>query len=168
MPTDTAFRFNPLSESDRTPVIDLFNYYIQNSFAAYPEQPVPYGFFDLFLAATKNYPSVVVREADGSGFIGFGMLRAHNPMPVFSRTAEISYFLDPGYTGRGLGSIILQELESNGRARNIATILAGISSKNEGSIRFHKKNGFVECGRFRNVGKKNGVLFDTVWMQKCI
>ncbi|WP_243669404.1 hypothetical protein [Methanoculleus chikugoensis] len=33
-------------------------------------------------------------------------------------------------------------------------------------MRFHRRHGFVECGRFRNVGSKHGVLFDVVWMQK--
>jgi L-amino acid N-acyltransferase YncA len=47
----------------------------------------------------------------------------------------------------------------------VDTILASISSRNDGSIRFHKKNGFRECGRFRRVGRKFGQDFDIVWMQ---
>jgi phosphinothricin acetyltransferase len=156
-----------MEESDREPVIDLFNYYIRNSFAAYPEEPVSYGFFDHFLKTTRNYPSAVARDRDGK-LAGFGMLRPYNPMPVFARTAEITYFLRPDCTGRGLGTSILTQLEAEGKDRGIATILAGISSKNEGSIRFHQKNGFIECGRFRDVGQKKGILFDTVWMQKGI
>lgn len=167
MEPQSGIVFAPLSESDREPVIDLFNYYIENSFAAYPELPVPYGFFDLFLGATKEYPSVVARDREGK-LAGFGMLRSYNSMTAFARTAEISYFLRPDWTGRGLGTQILQQLETEGKARGIATILAGISSKNEGSIRFHKKNGFEECGLFRDVGRKKGVLFDTVWMQKFV
>ncbi|MFA5331833.1 MAG: N-acetyltransferase family protein [Methanoregula sp.] len=146
MKTDSGFIFSSPAETDREQVIDLFNYSIKNSFAAYPEQPVPYGFFDLFLEATQNYPSVVACEADGEGFTGFGMLRAHNPMPVFAHTAEITYFLQPEYTGKGLGTLILQKLETEGKARGIMTILAGISSKNEGSIRFHKKTAFWSAG----------------------
>jgi phosphinothricin acetyltransferase len=59
-------------------------------------------------------------------------------------------------------------LETEGRKKGISVILASTSSLNEGSIRFHAKNGFTECGRFRNVGKKRGTFFDTVWMQKLI
>jgi hypothetical protein len=39
----------PLSSEDREPVMDIFNYYIENSFAAYPEKKFPYQFFDMFL-----------------------------------------------------------------------------------------------------------------------
>jgi len=163
----TECSFACLTPGDRKEVINLFNYYIENSFAAYPQEPVPYDFFDLFLFATKNYPSVVARDSDGN-LAGFGMLRAHNPMPVFARTAEITYFLRPDCTGRGLGTRILEHLEAEGKARGIATILASISSLNPGSIRFHEKNGFVRCGEFRNVAEKNGTVFCTVWMEKFI
>jgi phosphinothricin acetyltransferase len=148
-------------------VIDIFNYYISNSFAAFPTQPVPYEFFTVFLETRKHYPSVVAREPDGS-IAGFGILRPHNAMPAFAHTAEITYFIRPDCTGKGLGSRILRYLENEGKSRGISTLLASISSLNEGSIRFHEKNGFVHCGRFRMVGEKNGVIFDTVWMQKFI
>ncbi len=89
-------------------------------------------------------------------------------MPTFQHTAEVTYFISPEMTGKGLGSKILSFLETEGKKQGISCILANISSLNEGSIRFHKKHGFVECGRFRNVVKKKGILFDTVWMQKNI
>jgi len=155
----------PIEQTDRCAVIDLFNYYIENTYAAYPERPVPYEFFDLLLAVSKEYPTVALRGSDGA-LAGFGMLRAHNPMPAFARTAEITYFIRPELTGRGFGSAMLEHLEAEGKKRGISCILASISSKNEGSLRFHARHGFMACGRFRNVGEKWGTLFDTVWMEK--
>ncbi len=163
----TEYSFKPIGQQDRTGVIDLFNYYIENSFAAYPDLPVPYTFFDLFLQACSGYPSAAVRDPEKK-LAGFGMLRPHNPMPAFAHTAEITYFVRPGLTGKGLGSRMLAYLETGAREKGILTILASISSLNEGSIRFHARNGFTECGRFRKVAKKRGTYFDTVWMQKMI
>jgi phosphinothricin acetyltransferase len=163
--TSLPVTFSPITEQDRKPVIDLFNYYIGNSFAAYPEQNVPYDFFTLFLEACRNYPSAVARLDDGS-IAGFGMLRPHNPMPAFRNAAEITYFLRPDLTGKGIGTQMLVFLEEAGRNQGITTLLASISSLNEGSIRFHARQGFTECGRFARVGIKKGVVFDTVWMQK--
>jgi len=119
----------------------------------------------MILGIARDYPAVVVRGGN-CGVAGFGMLRPHNPMPAFARTAEITCFLRPELTGRGIGTEVLGYLEAEGSKRGIACILASISSLNEGSIRFHRRHGFVECGRFRNVGSKRGVLFDTVWMRK--
>jgi phosphinothricin acetyltransferase len=96
------------------------------------------------------------------------MLRTDNPVPAFSHTSEITYFIDSDHTGKELGKTLLEFLEREGRERGITTILANISSLNTGSISFHKNNGFTECGRFKKVGKKNGQIFDTVWMQKML
>jgi phosphinothricin acetyltransferase len=163
----SEFTFGPISDTDRVPVIDLFNYYIGHSFAAYPEQKVPYEFFTHFLETCRNYPSVVARLPDGT-VAGFGLLRAHNPMPAFRHAAEITYFVRPDLTGKGLGSKMLARLEEEGKQQGITTILASISSLNEQSIRFHAGHGFTECGRFKGIGRKKGIVFDTVWMQKSI
>ena len=162
-----SFTFSPLNPADGNEVIDLFNYYIEQSFAAYPDQKVPYEFFSLFLEASRNYPSVIAKSPDGT-VAGFGLLRSHNPMRAFLHTAEITCFIQPDLTGKGLGSQMLLYLETAAKSQGITTILASISSLNEGSIRFHAQNGFTECGRFVKVGMKKGVVFDTVWMQKFI
>jgi phosphinothricin acetyltransferase len=160
-----AYRFSPITNADGKEIIDLFNYYIGNSYAAYPEQKVPYGFFSLFLEAAKNYPSVVAHPENGP-LAGFGLLRPHNPMQAFRHSAEITYFVQPELTGKGLGTQMLAHLERAGKEMGITTLLASISSLNEGSIRFHERHGFIGCGRFARVGIKNGIVFDTVWMQK--
>ena len=163
----SEFTFSPISDTDRVPIIDLFNYYIEHGFAAYPEQRVSYDFFTNFLETCRNYPSVVAKLPDGT-VAGFGLLRTHNPIPAFRHAAEITYFIRPYLTGKGLGSEMLTRLEERGKEQGITTILASISSLNEGSIRFHARHGFCECGRFLNVGIKKEVIFDTVWMQKFI
>jgi len=161
----SEYSLGPFTNADGREVIDIFNYYIEKTFAAYPSQKMPYEFFDMFLQLTRGYPSVTSHDSTGR-LLGFGMLRAHNPITVFRRTAEVTCFVHPEYTGQGIGSQMLAHLEDKGKIQGINVILASISSLNEGSIRFHSRHGFVECGRFRNVAEKNGTIFDTVWMEK--
>ncbi len=157
----------PMSPDDRYPIMDIFNHYVENSFAAYPEIRLPYQAYDMFLQMSEGYPRGTVVDQDGR-IVGFGMLRTYHPMPVFSKTSEITYFLDPGHTGKGLGKELLDYLERGGREMGLTTILASISTLNPGSIAFHRKNGFSECGRFLGVGVKKGHVFDVVWMQKIL
>ena len=162
-------RFEKLGEGDREAVIDLFNYYIENSFAAYPEKKVPYGLFDQFLALTEGYPAFTVRdEEQADRIVGFAFLRPYHPLADFQRAAEITYFIEPGYTGQGIGSRILERITGEARRKGIDTILANVSSLNESSLRFHERHGFEECGRFRRVAKKKGQDLDVVWMQKIL
>ena len=157
----------PISVDDRKSILQIFNYYVENSFAAYPENSVPDSFFDALMEKAEGYPTVVAKE-EGGKILGFGLLRAHNPIPSFSQTAEITYFMRPEQTGKGVGSLMLEYLVEEAKKKGISSILASISSLNEGSLRFHQKHGFSECGRFRQVGKKKGRVFDVIWMQKML
>lgn len=158
--------FAPITESDKEPVIALFNYYIEHTYAAFLETPFPSSHFDTLLPVIEQYPSVSVKK--NGILIGFGLLRPHNPMPAFRYTAVISYFLDPAYTGKGIGSSMLNYLTEKAREKGIRSILAEISSLNPGSVRFHEKHGFIHRGRFERVGVKHGKEFDTIWMQKSL
>ena len=159
-----TYNLERMSNHHRTEVIDIFNYYIANEFAAYPEEPVGYDLFDRFLEMTQGYPSVVVEDNSGA-VVGFAFLRPYHLASTFRRTAMITYFIMPEHTGKGLGTRILERFVQEARAMAIETILANASSRNEGSLRFHRRNGFRECGRFRRVGTKFGEDFDVVWMQ---
>jgi len=147
--------------------MDIFNHYVENTFAAYPENKLPYAAFDMFLQMSQGFPAGSIKDQDGKT-IGFGMLRAHNQIPTFSHTAEVTCFIHPDHTGKGIGKMMLDYLETGAREKGITNILANISSLNPGSIRFHQRNGFMECGRFEKVGKKKGQVFDTIWMQKML
>jgi len=161
-------KFDRMAKEYSKEVMDIFNYYVKNSFAAYPESELPYEFFGMFLEMTKNYPAYVIKNGDAEKVIGFCFTRAYNPFPAFRETAEITYFLDIQEVGKGIGKIALELLERESSKIGIKSLLASISSENNQSISFHKKNGFLECGRFHNVGKKFGKLFDIVWMEKSL
>jgi L-amino acid N-acyltransferase YncA len=161
------YSIDPISDEDCKSIIDIFNYYVENSFAAFPENKFPYQAFDMFLKMSDGFPTGTIKDGNGK-IVGFGMLRTHNPMPVFSQTAEVTYFIHPDHTRKGLGKMLLGFLEKGATKKGITNLLANISSLNLNSIKFHEKNGFAECGRFRSVGKKRGQEFDTVWMQKML
>lgn len=160
-----AYKLKKISEKDRTAVIDIFNYFIKNSFAAYPESEVPYQKFDRFLDITAGYPAITVRD-ESDQVVGFAFLHPYYQDDSLRHTAEISYFILPEHTRRGLGTLILEYFISEAGQMGIRIFLASISSLNDQSIQFHLKHGFVECGRFKGIGKKLGRIFDVVWMQK--
>jgi phosphinothricin acetyltransferase len=157
----------PLTKDNQKEIIDIFNYYVENSFAAYPEQKLPYEFFDHFLKMCEGYPALTAKDEQGN-ILGFGMLRAYSPFSTFSQTAEITYFIKQEYTGRGIGEKMLDCLIAKAKEKGITSVIANISSLNEGSINFHRKNGFVECGRLKKIGAKRGKTFDVVYMQKML
>ena len=153
-----------MTADDAESVLSIFNHYVKNSFAAYPEQPVGPEFFAVLMKASAGYPRLVAVDQTDT-VVGFAMLRPYHPMPAFAATAEISSFIAPSHTGHGIGQILLDRLIAGARAKGITNIMAGISGYNEPSIKFHRKHGFVECGKFLGIGRKRGMNFDVVWMQ---
>lgn len=160
-------RLKPISPEDGGQVMAIYNYYVENSFAAFPERKVSSQFFDLFMNLSQGYPFLTAKSEEGN-VLGFGLLHAYNPMSTFSRAAEITYFISPEETRLGIGQMILDRLIEDAKKLGITSILACISSENQPSLAFHRKNGFRECGRFINIGRKMGMDFDVVWMQKLI
>jgi phosphinothricin acetyltransferase len=159
-------QYEPLSQSHAKEVIDIFNYYVENTFAAFPEEKLPYEAFGMFLKVTAGYPAYAIKDQENKKAIGFCFLRPFSPFPVFKETTEIAYFLSPDHVGKGLGKKMLSILETEARKMGIQNILASINSLNDQSMTFHSHNGFIECGRLKNAGKKHGKPFDLVWMQK--
>lgn len=143
----------------------IFNYYIDHSFAAYLERMLPLEAFDAILASSCGYPTGVIRDRHEE-VLGFGILRPHKPIPEFAHVAELCCFLHMAHLRKGLGTLMLSYLEEAAAKHGITTLLASISSLNPESQAFHARRGFQQCGLFRAVGKKRGIFFDTVWMQK--
>lgn len=156
----------PLAEEHRDAAVAIFNHYVSHGFAAFNEEPVGDEFYARLLgAAAGGYPALAAIAVDGA-VAGFALLRPIHPAPTLRRAAEVTYFLHPDHTGRGAGTAILARFEAEARALGADSLLAKVSSLNPGSLRFHRRHGFRECGRFRAVGRKHGREFDLVWLQK--
>jgi phosphinothricin acetyltransferase len=161
------YEFLPLEDADRTAIAAIFNYFVEHSFAAYPEETVGEDFLDWLLAMSKGYPSLCVKTEAGE-VVGFGFLHAYHPAESFRRTAEITYFLLPEHTRHGVGERMLDHFIREARALGIDNLLASVSSRNEPSLRFYAKAGFERCGELFAVGRKSGRDFGVVWFQKRI
>jgi L-amino acid N-acyltransferase YncA len=160
-----AYTFEKLNLEHQDAVIEIFNYYVEKTTAAFREKAVEKEHFLNFLEVTRAYPGYAIRD-QGRKIIGFCLLKPHLAISTFSEVAELMYFIDREYTGKGIGSSALKKLEAEAIKIGIKKLLASISSENENSISFHRKHGFAECGRFRNIGKKFGRYFSVVWMGK--
>jgi phosphinothricin acetyltransferase len=159
--------FDTMREEHRQPVMDIFNYFIENTFAAYPEAPLSDGVFDQFLAISRKYPNVVVMDKKHD-IMGFAFLQPYHPADTFRKTAVATYFILPDHTRKGIGAMILETFIKDAKKMGLKHILVNISSLNPGSIEFHRKNGFHKCGTFENIGVKAGKKFSVIWMVRSI
>ena len=157
-------KIREMQESDRDAVMWIFNHYAATSFAAYPDGPLPPQFF---VPLREGALSAIVLEDDG-GIAGFGLLKPYLPFPAFRKTGMLTYFIAPNAVGNGLGTRLLERLTDDAKMKGMTMLVANMSSKNEASIRFHKRHGFSDAGNLAGVGEKFGQTFGVLWMQKAV
>lgn len=160
------YAFEKLGPEHEVGVLAIMNHYIATGTAAFRNGPAGPEHFAGMLDIAKDYPAWAVVE--GGSVLGFGRLKPYSDNPSFAETAELTYFLAEGSTGRGIGSALLARLEGEARAMGVRTLLASVSAENDGSLRFHEARGFVRRGAFVDIGKKLGRRFSVVWLQKDI
>jgi L-amino acid N-acyltransferase YncA len=107
--------FEKLSMEHQKPIMEVFNYYIENSTAAFPTSVLPEEFYKKFMEMTKGYPAYAIVDPGTHEVLGFCMLRAYSPFSSFNETAEISYFISKDYVGKGIGEQCLERLESEAK-----------------------------------------------------
>ena len=149
-------------EHDLEKVLEVVNSFVKNSFAAYQDEAYPPSIVDEWSKKAKVF---LVLET-GNKVIGFGFVASYRPFKSFNHVGVLTYFILQEYTGKGLGTKLFNQLISNGKNLGTTNYLAHISSKNEQSLNFHKKHGFQEVGRFKDMSLKLGESVDMVWVQK--
>jgi phosphinothricin acetyltransferase len=160
------YKLKEYQEEYKDQITRIFNYYVKNEFAAYNEDVVDSEFLNRMMSE-KDYPKYIVEFQEGQ-IVGFGFAFKYHQGSVFNKTLKLAYFIEKEHTNKGIGISLLEKLESDCGKLKIENLLVHICSLNEASLNFHRKYGFKECGRFKNIGYKFGKYFDDVWMQKNI
>lgn len=107
----------------------------------------------------------IVAEEDRK-VIGWAALTPVSSRCVYAGVAEVSVYVDPSFSGRGIGLTLLNELVGLSEVEGIWTLQAGIFPENFGSLRIHEKAGFRTLGIREKIGKQNGVWRDTVLLER--
>lgn len=157
----------PAIPEEREEMAGIFNHYVEHSFSTYTETPLSLEGFKQAMAFRDGWPCVTARAEEGV-MAGFGLLRPYSFIPAFAATAELSCFIRPGYTGRGIGRAIVAGLESGAASIGLRSIISTVCSLNGQSIRFHHTCGFEERGRLVGIGTKFGKVFDVLLLQKIL
>jgi L-amino acid N-acyltransferase YncA len=99
-------------------------------------------------------PCLVARQ-DGE-VLGWAALGPISPRPVYRGVAEVSIYVDPGYTREGVGRALLNALVERSEQAEFWTLVAGIFPENKASIALHLACGFELAGTRKRVGQMPG------------
>jgi len=104
---------------------------------------------------------------DQDGVIhGWAALTPVSSRCVYAGVAEVSVYVDPQFSGKGIGSGLLNELVKASEREGIWTLQAGIFPENASSLKIHEKAGFKTLGVREKIGKQHGTWRDTVLLER--
>ena len=159
--------FREIIETDLELVREIFNYYIVHTTKNYRTLPLSIAdLTDIINPGHPKYRSFLISESNSP--CGFVYLSQFRKREAYDRTAEITVYLKPEYTGKGIGKHTLAYMEDIARDAGIRVLVGIIGGDNLESIALFKKSGYWQCAHYRQVGEKFGRIMDVVVYQKII
>lgn len=149
-------------------VVDIYNDVIDTSDAIWLDDHVTHAdrlaWYDEQVAA--GFPVLVaVSDADDDAVLGYGSFGPFRAKAGYWPTVEHTIHVHRDHRGRGVGQALLDALVARAIADGRRVLVAGADAGNDGSIRFHERNGFREVGRMPAIGRKRGRPVDLVLLQ---
>ena len=111
----------------------------------------------------RGWPFLVA-EQDGE-VAGYAYVTQFRDRPAYVHCCENSIYVAPEAMGQGIGTKLLERLKSAAQAAGFDQMIAVVGGAEPSSMALHRKCGFVERGRMREVGLKFGRRLDTVYLQ---
>jgi L-amino acid N-acyltransferase YncA len=152
----------------------IYAHHVLNGTGTFEEEPPNADEMSIRLARVRaNHHDWIVATddelADARGpaesIVGYGYVSAFRDRSAYRFTVEDSLYVHPNATGRGIGTLMLDELIRRSTAAGMRRMVAVIGdSANEASIRVHRSAGFRDCGLVPAMGWKFDRWLDVVFM----
>lgn len=160
-------KFVEINETYLPQVLEVYNYYIQNSTATFHTQPVTLEEMrGIVYYSDSRFKTFVILNQEN--LCGYCILACFKAREAYNITAEATLYLHRDFTGKGIGSQALQFLEKQARQNGFHSLISVICGENTASIKLFEKNGYTKCAHFKEIGKKFGKLLDIVEYQKLL
>jgi L-amino acid N-acyltransferase YncA len=163
-----GYEIRAAASEDLPSVREIYNHYVLNSSITFDEGA------QTLAAMRKKFDTgqqlrmpYLVAESPSGQLLGVAWVYPWQGNKANRRSVELSIYLGPAATGRGLGRSLLDRLLTDCKAVGIKEVIVVIADHGaDASIQLHKNFGFKETGRMGKVGFKYGRWLGTVTLQK--
>jgi len=145
-------------------ITEIYNDAILNTTATFDSRPRTMEEQEEWLGNHDERHPVLVAIREGE-IVGWGSLSTHNDRCCYQNTVEDSVYVKREHRGSGIGTEILEALVAVAGKSGHHAIIARIDAGNGASLGIHRRAGFEEVGRLREVGFKFGGWLDVIFME---
>lgn len=157
-----------ITDADCPAIARIYNHYVANTIVTFEEQPVPPEEMAVRVREVRDAGLPwLVAELDGE-VAGYACASRWKGRCAYRFSAEITVYIHPDHSGKGLGSMLYGELFPILRSNGTHVVIGGIALPNEASVALHEKFGMEKVGHFREVGYKLGRWVDVGYWQRTI
>lgn len=153
------------SEKDLEAILEINNYEILHTTSNYDLEVKTIEFQSNWFQEKKSYGFPVLVAEIKNQVVGFATFGTFRSKPGYQFTIEHSVYIHFSSRGLGIGKLLMDRLITLAKEKGFHLMIGGIDAANLGSIEFHKKLGFTEVGRFREVGRKFEKWLDLIFVQ---
>lgn len=150
--------------SDSAALLRIYAQYIDTPITFECVLPSEPAFAARIAAIAAEYPYLVCEDQGKA--VGYAYAHRQMEREAYQWNAELSVYLDRGYTRRGLGGRLYRILLDMLRLQGIRTVYAGVTVPNQASERLHESMGFARLGTYHSTGYKAGSWHDVAWFEK--
>jgi 2-haloacid dehalogenase len=148
-------------------LIGIYNHYVLHSGATFDLTPIAAAdsreFFRHYTDSGRYRLLVATRAGRVVGYATSGQLRTR---PAYDSSIEVTVYLHPDEGGRGIGSMLYQQLFADLRGEDLHRAYAVIAQPNPASVALHRRFAFREVGTMHEVGRKHDRWWDVLWMER--
>lgn len=162
----TNYHLRQAAPRDAEALLQIYAPYVTETNITFEyEVPSVEGFQSRIENTLERYPYLVALD-EQDRIIGYAYASAFKSRAAYDWSVETSIYVKTGIHGKGVGSLLYEELERLLRLQHVVNACACITATAEESIRFHKKFGYVQTAMFHKSGYKSGQWLDMIWMEK--
>lgn len=142
----------------------ILNHEILTGTASWSETPRSAAEMARWLEARRGAGLPVIVADSGSEAVGYASYGPFRAGEGYAGTVEHSVYVARAARGRGIARLLMARLIARAKAAGLHRMVGGVSADQAASLALHRRLGFVEQGRLREVGIKRGRRLDLVLM----
>ncbi len=150
-----------VSPSDAEAIADIYNEYVLNTTISFETEALTAEAMRSRISGLACKYPYFVAERDGR-VAGYCYAHEWKERAAYGRTWETTVYVAPGHKHCHIGEMLMERLIEECRRLGCHVLIACITGDNEASIAFHRRLGFEQVSRFREVGFKFGRYLDVV------
>ena len=140
--------------ADLSAINGIYNHYVRTSTCTYQEEESTAQERAEWLEAHGRAHPVTVAVDEAGQVVAWAALSKFHPRSAYRMTVENAVYVRHDRLRQGLGRLLLADLMQRAKALGHRQVIALISAEQAGSLQLHRRAGFVEVGRLRQVGFK--------------